>query len=59
MEAVGWLNIHELAQYHVLMMMWRVTRLGILKHLSEKMTLVDDNLLETEALRLQNTAHGI
>ena len=58
MEAVGWLEIEELSIFHSLLMMWRIVCLNSPRYFENKITENENNELNTNAPRLQNTESG-
>ena len=58
MEAAGWMDIRELAQFHSLLMVWRIIRLNTPSYLADKITVEPDNTISTKNPRLMNTSTG-
>ena len=56
MEEVGWLTVHELQEYHALLLTWRILRLRAPEYLARKFHLDKENRISTSHPRLQNTA---
>ena len=57
-ETCGWLSISEMARYHCVVQIWKVVRLKRPLLFSEKLTMTDDNKIETSRSRLQFTSEG-
>ena len=58
MEAVNWLNIHELEKFHTLLLTWKIVRMNTPQYMSEKIKIDQENKISTSKPRLQNTMRG-
>ena len=58
MMETGWLSAQEMVDYHTLLTTWRVVRQGVPQYLSSKMTIDDDDLIDTTRARLKTTKNS-
>ena len=58
MKYCNWLTIVDMRDFHSLLLLWRVVRTGAPNNLSDRVTLVDEDYLETTNPRLITIAQG-
>ena len=58
MQAMGWMDVHDLTDFHTLLLTWRILRLNIPRYLAEKFSRIEDDKIATEKPRLKNTEKG-
>ena len=58
MKYCNWMTVKEMRDYHSILLMWRIVRLEAPKHLADKITVTQDDYLETTYPRLQTTSQG-
>ena len=55
MKATGWMDVEGMIDYHSIIQMWRTLHFQVPRYLFKKLTISENNTIETSNPRIQNT----